>query len=504
MGKKYSDEEIRKIVEDDTDNEYELVKIFKKEGNTDRFITIIHKGEDCNREYDTRLYSFIKGYRCKVCSSRKGALGGTNTIENFKKFVLEETNNEYECLSDKYKNAHTKVKIIHKECSTIYEVSPASFIGGNRCPRCSSLMVVSYTHAILALLYERYYNEVHFEYDAGFRTNKNGISKYDLYVKDLNLLIEFQSRFHDTCEQKIIDKNKKEYAIDNGYNYLAFDHRDKTAIEYIKMLFPWLDKIPQDLDLTKFYKADISTMQELLDDGLSIREVVDNMEITEGSIRNAINSKRVVYPDFYKDKFKQNIKVVQLSLDGKYINTYDSIAIARKTTNIKSISNVINKKLNHAGGYFWAKYDDYINKNYELPNKDDCMFYNFPILQYDKKGKLIKMYNCVLDAVTDNINAGNIYSAIESKTHYSKDYYWIKEEDKDSFDVNLKKTIHHNSKIIQLTLNYEFIKKWDSQSIIKKEFSKTINLHRALNNNRIAGGYRWMYEEDYEDYLKLN
>lgn len=50
------------------------------------------------------------------------------------------------------------------------------------------------------------------------------------------------------------------------------------------------------------------------------------------------------------------VRVNQFNLDGKYINTYESIKKAAKENGIKpcSISNVINCKKNTAGGYYWA------------------------------------------------------------------------------------------------------------------------------------------------------
>lgn len=44
-------------------------------------------------------------------------------------------NGEYSLLSV-YQTTHIKVEVKHEECGTIYEVSPAKFLSGRRCPKC--------------------------------------------------------------------------------------------------------------------------------------------------------------------------------------------------------------------------------------------------------------------------------------------------------------------------------------------------------------------------------
>lgn len=63
---------------------------------------------------------------------------------------------------------------------------------------------------------------------------------------------------------------------------------------------------------------------------------------------------------------------------------------------------------------------------------------------------------------------------------------------------------HHNAKpIVQLSLNGEFIKKWDCGMDIHRELGISIgNLSLVCNNNRRrrkTGGFRWMF---YSDWLK--
>lgn len=58
--------------------------------------------------------------------------------------------------------------------------------------------------------------------------------------------------------------------------------------------------------------------------------------------------------------------------------------------------------------------------------------------------------------------------------------------------------------IIQLSLNYEYIKKWNSANEIVKNLNLKTNtgIYQCCNNIRYkANGYKWMYEDDYENYI---
>ena len=51
--------------------------------------------------------------------------------EIFLKEVEDKYNNEYEVL-DIYINAHNKIKIKHKICNNIFEITPSHFLKDNR------------------------------------------------------------------------------------------------------------------------------------------------------------------------------------------------------------------------------------------------------------------------------------------------------------------------------------------------------------------------------------
>lgn len=61
--------------------------------------------------------------------------GIQKTHEEFVEEFNDISDGEYELLG-KYKKAHTKVKVKHKECGNVYMVAPASFLSGRKCPEC--------------------------------------------------------------------------------------------------------------------------------------------------------------------------------------------------------------------------------------------------------------------------------------------------------------------------------------------------------------------------------
>lgn len=58
------------------------------------------------------------------------------TNKQFVKEVKEQVGNEYNFL-EKYKGVDVKLKVKHKNCDDIFQITPHSFLQGHRCPACS-------------------------------------------------------------------------------------------------------------------------------------------------------------------------------------------------------------------------------------------------------------------------------------------------------------------------------------------------------------------------------
>lgn len=81
---------------------------------------------------------FLKGTRCPECMYKLNGEKRTMTHKEFTDRVYAIEGDEYEVISQ-YKKSDVKIKMKHNLCGTIYEVDPAMFLSGNRCPICTSL-----------------------------------------------------------------------------------------------------------------------------------------------------------------------------------------------------------------------------------------------------------------------------------------------------------------------------------------------------------------------------
>lgn len=65
-----------------------------------------------------------------------GSNNKRKTTEQFKDEVFDLVGDKYTVLSE-YVNAKTKIKIIHNECDSQFEMTPSNFLFGQRCPECA-------------------------------------------------------------------------------------------------------------------------------------------------------------------------------------------------------------------------------------------------------------------------------------------------------------------------------------------------------------------------------
>ena len=122
--------------------------------------------------------------------------------------------------------------------------------------------------------------------------------------------------------------------------------------------------------------------------------------------------------------------VEQYSVDGKYINTFDTVTEASIKTNISAskISAVSSGKRKTAGGFIWKYFGEKRNKtvqrNYNYnPLKDKNAK---PVIQYDKNGNFVEEYISIADVARKNqgMDRTNIISNLKNKTKSAYGYVW--------------------------------------------------------------------------------
>ena len=129
MTRRKTDKEFKQEVYDLVGDEYTVASRYK---NARTKVNIIHN--KCGyKDWWVTPHNFLSGKRCPKCS------GNINLDQNrFNYLVNKQTNGEWYLSNDiKYKNNHTKVKLVHKKCNNYKLITPKSFRqNGIKCKYC--------------------------------------------------------------------------------------------------------------------------------------------------------------------------------------------------------------------------------------------------------------------------------------------------------------------------------------------------------------------------------
>lgn len=104
--------------------DFELIKY----GGVSASATILHK--TCGQEFTIYYNKFLERPWCKCCNSKN------MTTEKLRKRIEEETNGEYELVSD-FVDQNTKISVHHKKCGETTQYIPPHWHNGARCPHCT-------------------------------------------------------------------------------------------------------------------------------------------------------------------------------------------------------------------------------------------------------------------------------------------------------------------------------------------------------------------------------
>lgn len=212
--------------------------------------------------------------------------------------------------------------------------------------------------------------------------------------------------------------------------------------------------------------------------------------------------------------------VLQFDLQGNFIAEYPSIAESVRQTQIKGIVQVLTGKAAHAGKFIWVYKNEFEKlENREQYIKEKCDIVNSrvvwnkgksiptdrfkkPVLQYDLQGNFIKEWKGISDAEKE-FNITGIIHFLAGKYKQVGGYIWFYKEgfneqilkEKLLF-INIPKNTGNPKKVVQLSLNDEFIKIWisatEAEKIIKGNVSQCVR-----GKTQTAGGYKWIYLSKY-------
>lgn len=227
---KKTTEQFKQEVFDATNGKYEVLSEYEN-SNT----KILMRHNKCGHEWMVVPNHFLhSNSRCPKCSST-----ARKTQEKFEYEVFENVGYEYSVLSN-YKNANEHIKMKHNSCGHIWNITPASFLSGTRCPVCAESKGEKTVRNWLKS------NNINFipqyKYPDLIGTG-GGLLSYDFYLPNYNFLIEYQGEFHDGKRNKYVrenleiqqehDKRKREYAKKHDIRLLEIWYWDFDNIENI-------------------------------------------------------------------------------------------------------------------------------------------------------------------------------------------------------------------------------------------------------------------------------
>lgn len=118
------------------------------------------------------------------------------------------------------------------------------------------------------------------------------------------------------------------------------------------------------------------------------------------------------------------------------------------------------------------------------------------VYQYNEKGKLIKIWDCLSDIERDlNIKVAEISSACRKKTYYCKNYFWCFIEDKDN--ITFERKIGKNGRAIyKLDQDFNII---DEFPTIKAACATNTDYYGVIDclymKYKLYKGFHWIHKD---------
>lgn len=133
MAKRLSDEQFKRRLFDVYGNEYQNIEEYKTKRTKIKF-----KHSKCGTEFLSYPMDVVRGMKkCPICMNKKLRELNLKSSERFDIDFDKVSNGEYELLSE-YISSRDKIRILHKECGTEWDVNPNNFLQRRSyCPKCS-------------------------------------------------------------------------------------------------------------------------------------------------------------------------------------------------------------------------------------------------------------------------------------------------------------------------------------------------------------------------------
>lgn len=205
--------------------------------------------------FSSRANKLLQGQTgCYMCIAQKNHESGLKTHEEFVEQVSEI--HPFIAVVGRYNGAKTRVQVKCKICETEWNPVAGSLVQGYGCPHCNfskgEKTIDEWLHKQKII-----HNHQHsFEDLRGY--NDKIPLRFDFYLQDYNLLIEYQGQFHDGTaglqteedylRQQSNDQKKRTYVKCHNYNLLEIWYWDFDNI--ISILESYINNLESSVETT--------------------------------------------------------------------------------------------------------------------------------------------------------------------------------------------------------------------------------------------------------------
>jgi hypothetical protein len=404
--------------------------------------------------------------KCRECASRE--VGIQRGIANFESCVST-THPEFAKLfwnvEDTYKYTYGSTKRINFKCPTCdhkieNKIISSVYSNGLFCPKCSDGL--SYPEKFMYSVLEQL--NLNFEYQKKF---KEFDCKYDFYLETKKCIIETHGlqhyekgnrgrTFEDEKKNDVLKERIAKESI-GIISYLIIDCRYST-LQWIK---------------NNILKSNLNILFDLSEiNWLKCHEFACNSLVKKAC-------------ELWNEGNKSTVKI------GK---------------KLKLNKNTVRRYLLQGTEAGWCDYDpkEVLKETGTILGKNS----NKTVIQLTLEGKLVKEWKSIIQVEKElGIGNSNISSVCNGKQKSAGSFMWMYKEDYEKAFGKIKP--YENKwikKIVQLTLESEYIKDWDS--IV--EVTNNLGVHSGhitsvcKGKRKSSGGFKWMYKEDYDKYKSQN
>lgn len=357
------------------------------------------------------------------------------TIDNINLYLLLYRNGDYKCISDTYEGNDKVMKFLHISCNNIFDATWIQMQGKvsdngkdryyKQCPVCNTNKNESIHASTLKQIFLHEHPDTIIEDKSCINPNTNYVLPTDIVNHRLKIAIEIQSSYHDYEDKKILDKIKKDFWINRGYNFYDPDIRDYSILQMIQLFFKDIKEIPNYIDYHFGDCIDFRKIQELLNDGKSISEISSITGVKHGTINALCLQHKITLPKDYKKNILNQKPIVRLSKDNSFIKRYKNLSSVKEDKlSPGTVRQVLIGKRKFSYDSFWVYEDDYECGNYVIPQENFDHFL-LPVDKLDMDENYICSYNTIYDAEKDSVsNRNEIYRVAKGKVKSSRKEKW--------------------------------------------------------------------------------